>query len=100
MNKDKGRCFHPEANSMTAHLSFPIRSLRRLTALAGLAVLGLLPGCNPTVNIATPKPVTIDVNIKADVTTRSDAPEKKNDEQHHSGSGPAESYGGGAKPQE
>jgi len=73
--------------------------LRLTLGSAALALCGL-SGCAPTVNIATPKPVTIDVNIKADVTTRSVDTEKKNDEQDNSSAGPAESYGGGAEPQE
>jgi len=42
-----------------------------------LLVLGsvlLLAGCAPTFNVAVPKPVVIDVNMKVDVTSRNETP--------------------------
>jgi uncharacterized protein YdbL (DUF1318 family) len=38
----------------------------------------LLASCAPTVNVAVPKPVTIDVNMKVDVTSRTEGPAKTN----------------------
>ena len=39
-----------------------------------LAVLPFLAGCAPTFNVAVPKPVVIDVNMKVDVTSRNETP--------------------------
>ncbi|HEY8964977.1 MAG TPA: YdbL family protein [Candidatus Methylacidiphilales bacterium] len=46
--------------------------------LRPLLVLSALPlaACAPTVNVAVPKPVVIDVNMKVDVTSRNEAPKK------------------------
>lgn len=80
------------------------RLLTRLCHALGGAVVAALAwvpmGCAPTVNIATPEPVVIDVNIKADVTTRSaDAAEKKKAEPDYSGLGSPGADGGSTEPQ-
>ncbi|SDU00449.1 YnbE-like lipoprotein [Verrucomicrobium sp. GAS474] len=51
-------------------MTFPRRPL--LLALPCVSLL--LNGCAPTVNVAVPKPVVIDVNMKVDVTSRNEAP--------------------------
>ncbi len=43
------------------------------------AALGLT-GCAPTVNLATPKPVTVDVNVKLDVYQKTAPSETKNEQ--------------------
>lgn len=48
----------------------------------GVVLLGTaawLAGCSPTIKVATPDPVKIDVNMKVDVYTKSD-PKKQKDE--------------------
>jgi len=48
--------------------SSPTYFRRRHWSLAGLVLgAGCLGGCSPTVNLATPKPVTIDVGIRLDI---------------------------------
>lgn len=44
------------------------------------AVALLLAGCSPTIKIATPDPVKIDVNMKVDVYTKSDPKKQKADD--------------------
>lgn len=65
-------------------MNFPLRHLHcrpRAPFLAGFLVSACcLGGCSPTINLATPKPVTIDVNARLDVYQKT-APTKAKEEQ-------------------
>jgi len=54
---------------------FQLRPLLRFLP-ACAAFLGLA-GCAPTIDVAVPKPVVIDVNMKVDVTSRNETPAAK-----------------------
>ena len=64
-------------NSFSSYLLSPTHSL----LLPGLfLVVGLFSGCAPTVNIATPEPVKVDVAVRLDVYQKS-APTQAKQEQ-------------------
>jgi uncharacterized protein YdbL (DUF1318 family) len=48
--------------------------------VAGAALAATLTGCAPTVNLATPEPIKVDIGVKLDVYQKA-APQKANDEQ-------------------
>jgi uncharacterized protein YdbL (DUF1318 family) len=48
--------------------------------LAGSTALCLLSGCTPTINLATPNPIKVDVGVRLDVYQKT-APTKAKDEQ-------------------
>ncbi len=90
----------PDHHHQTA-LERPASPFRASLGGMAVALCGLASfGCAPTVNIATPKPVVIDVNIKADVTTRSAGPEKKNSQPDNSSLGSEAEDGGSAESEE
>ena len=62
-------------------ISIPTQPLFSACSLAGL-LLGafFLSGCSPTINLATPEPVKVDVNVRLDVYQKT-AATKVNDEQ-------------------
>ncbi len=58
-------------------------SFLRISALQGIGIvltLGLLAGCAPTVNLATPEPIKVDVGVRLDVYQKT-PPNKAKDEQ-------------------
>lgn len=90
----------PDHQQQSAH-ERPASPFRASLGGMAVALCGLASfGCTPTVNIATPKPVVIDVNIKADVTTRSASPEKKNDQSDNSSVGSEGTDGGSSESEE
>lgn len=62
-----------------SHLTIAGIPIQRTILFAGTLSSLLLSACTPTVNIATPDPVKIDVNMNVDVYTKSD-PKKQKDE--------------------
>lgn len=53
--------------------------LSRVSGVILVMVAALTAGCSPTIKVATPDPVKIDVNMNVDVYTKSD-PKKQKDE--------------------
>lgn len=61
-------------------MNFPTSHYRSLIAAPLLASACFLGGCSPTINIATPEPIKVDVGVKLDVYQKT-APNKAKDEQ-------------------
>jgi uncharacterized protein YdbL (DUF1318 family) len=62
------------------HFSTSSSRYTRAAAVAGMAVAGCLEGCAPTVNLATPHPLTANINVRLDVYEKT-SPTKLQDEQ-------------------
>jgi uncharacterized protein len=63
-----------------SHFSTSSSRYTRAAAVAGIAVAGCLEGCAPTINLATPQPLTADINVRLDVYEKT-SPSKAQDEQ-------------------
>jgi len=64
-------------NLLSSHIHFPTKRW----PLAGILLsAGCVSGCVPTVNLATPKPVAVDINVRLDIYQKTPVT-KQSDEQ-------------------
>ena len=66
--------------SVNYYLSHSFNRTSALSSTGLLLVLGFLSGCAPTVNLATPEPIKVDVGVRLDVYQKT-APTKAKEEQ-------------------